>query len=258
MQRLTKAQEDYFKDSLIRDKNKNLMVCHHLTDAEFDAFDKDKIGGHNAFYGKGFYFSTSDKYDESFGEKFKGCFGQHRLECYIDMKNPLVIGDIDCFEAEEIMEYMRDNHPDYGKPGGPFEIAISPHEINDDSEELQLTPLHWNQEIFKLGAWAAYSEQLTNYAKENGYDGIIQAPIGTGPVEIVVFEPNQIKAIDNLYPTKSDNFKDNSREYLNEHLKDMSVDECCKVSKHISEVERQNKAKQLTRDKNKNNGREEI
>lgn len=251
MQELTRAQEEYFKGSAIRGRDGQLMVCYHLTNAEFDAFDKDKIGGHNAFYGKGFYFSTSDKYDESFGEQFKGCFGQNQLECYIDMKNPLVIGDIDIFEIEEIMEYMRDNHPKYGQPDGPFEIAISPREINEDSEELQLTPLHWNQEIFKLGAWADYKEQLTNYAKENGYDGIIQAPLGSGSVEIVVFEPNQIKSINNLYPTKSNNFKDNSKEYLQEHLKDMSFDECMKITKHIKE---QNKGKNVP-DKQKDNSK---
>ena len=251
MQELTRAQEEYFKGSAIRGKDGQLMVCYHLTNAEFDTFDKDKIGGHNAFYGKGFYFSTSDKYDESFGEQFKGCFGQNQLECYIDMKNPLVIGDIDIFEIEEIMEYMRDNHPKYGQPDGPFEIAISPREINEDSEELQLTPLHWNQEIFKLGAWADYKEQLTNYAKENGYDGIIQAPLGSGPVEIVVFEPNQIKSIDNLYPTKSDNFRDNSREYLNKNLKNMTIEECCKLSKHISDMEKQKKSKQVEKENTK-------
>lgn len=252
MQELTQAQRKYFQDSLIRNEQGNLIVCYHLTDAEFDAFDKNKIGGHNAFYGKGFYFSTSDNYDETFGEKFKGCFGQNKLECYINMENPLVIGDLDVFEVEEIMEYMRDNHPDYGKPGGPFEIAINPSEIKD-TDELQLTPNHWNLEIFKLGAWSCYKEQLTQYAKENGYDGILQAPVGTGPVEVIVFEPNQIKSIDNLYPTKSNNFKDNSREYLSEHLKDMSLDECMKLTKHIKEQDKQQKHLES----NKNRGEEE-
>ena len=239
MRELTKAQQEYFKDSQIRDMNGNLVICYHLTNAEFDAFDKEKIGGHNAFYGTGFYFSTSDKYDETFGEKFKGSFGQNKLECYIDMKNPLVIGDLDFFEVEEIMEYMRDNHPDYGKEGGPFEIATDPKDYPKSDDEYKLTPEHWCPEIFKLGAWSCYKEQLTQYAKENGYDGILQAPIGSGPVEVIVFEPNQIKAIDNLYPTQSDNFRDNSRDYLEEHLKDMSLNECLQVTKHIKEQERQ-------------------
>ena len=54
MQELTRAQEEYFKGSAIRGRDGQLVVCYHLTNAEFDTFDKDKIGGHNAFYGKGF------------------------------------------------------------------------------------------------------------------------------------------------------------------------------------------------------------
>lgn len=264
MQELTKAQKEYFKDSQIRDREGNLIVCHHLTSAEFDAFDKSKIGVHNSFYGHGFYFSTSDKYDEDFGKEFRGVFGHIRMQCYLDIQKPLVLDDLDMLEVEEIMEYMRDNHPDYGKPDGPLPIAIGQSELKNMPEGA-LTIYHWRDwekcggemQIFKVGGWDAYSEQLANYAKENGYDGIVQHPLGLGKsTEIVVFEPNQIKLTSNLYPTKSDNYKDNSREYLAEHEKDLSVEERCKISKHISDIEKQNRAKQLEKEKAKNNKEE--
>lgn len=237
MRELTNAQQEYFKNSQVRGRDGQLVPCYHCTSAEFDTFDKDKIGGHNSFYGRGFYFSTSDKYDETFGEQYSGCFGEHRLECYIDMKNPLVLGDLDIFEVEEIMEYMRDNHPDYGQPDGPFEIAIMPNEM-PGPDEYKLTPDHWNLEVFKLGAWAAYAEQLTNYAIENGYDGIIEAPLGAGPAEVIVFEPNQIKLTSNLYPTRSDNFRDNSSEYLQNP--DLSFEERAEIAKTIKEFNKNN------------------
>jgi hypothetical protein len=149
------------------------------------------------------------------------------------MKSPLVIGDIDYFEICDIMEYMKDHNPDYGKPGGPLEITLDL--CDPKASEDALTPAYWINDVWKLGAWKEYSEQLTEYAKENGYDGIINVPLGVGDAEIVVFEPNQIKSIENKYPTRDDNFKDNAKSYLKEHLKDMELDECLEISKYIKE-----------------------
>ena len=55
---------------------------------------------------------------------------------------------------------------------------------------------------------------------EYGYDGTIGNLFSGGHV-YVCFEPNQIKAIDNLYPTNEDNFIDNSKDYF----KKISLDE---------------------------------
>lgn len=253
MQELTKAQQDYFKDSRVRGSDGKLIVCYHNTANEFDAFDKSKINcAHNTFYGRGFYFSTSDKYDETFGEKYKGCFGEIKHECYINMKNPLVIDDVDILEAMDILEYLRDNHPDYGKPDGPPLIAIDISEYPDDNE-YKLIPEAFRSEIFFYGAWKDYADQLTAYAKENGYDGIIQQPLGLNqPTEIVVFEPNQIKLVSNLYPTQSDNFKDNSNEYLQNP--DLSFEERAEIARTIKEyVKQNNEDKNICAEKSCNN-----
>ena len=109
-----------------------------------------------------------------------------------------------------------------------------------EGDYLELRDLTGDQ--FHRGEWNAFSSLLTEWAQNNGYDGILSEAGGLDKRirEIVVFEPNQIKSVDNLYPTKSDNFRDNSREYLKEHLKDMSFDECMKLTKHIKEQEKQN------------------
>lgn len=41
---LTKAQQEYFKDSKVRDENGNLLVMHHGTGADFTEFDRSFIG----------------------------------------------------------------------------------------------------------------------------------------------------------------------------------------------------------------------
>lgn len=223
MQELTNAQREYFKDSQMRNSNGELITCYHCTSHDFDVFDKSKIGeGRDVgFLGKGFYFTTDDSYCNEYGD--------NKYECYINIKNPLVINDTDYIEIMDIMDYLKENHPDYGKPGGPIELAM-----DADDDTIALTPEDFNGPTFFLGLWQDYSKQLTDYAKENGYDGILADPPGTGDVfEIVVFEPNQIKSIDNLYPTKSNNFKDNSREYLKEN--NPSFDERKEISKAIKE-----------------------
>lgn len=42
-----------------------------------------------------------------------------------------------------------------------------------------------------------------------------------GSYTIIAFEPNQIKSVDNLYPTLNDNFRDNKEDYF----KTASLDE---------------------------------
>ena len=140
-----------------------------------------------------------------------------------------------------------------------FMSAIKDRYIED---YLEIVEQRWDERLsaetlvankFHRGEWASFAEQLTEWAKDHGYDGILDHAPHHGAIrEIVVFEPNQIKAVDNLYPTRSDNFRDNSKEYLKEHLKDLSIEECCKITKHI---QKQNKTE---RNKEKSQGIEEA
>lgn len=301
-QHLSKAQKEYFKDSQLRDRDGDLIQCFHYTNKQFDAFDKAHITD-DSFCGRGFYFTSMTTFGSSFG---KEC-----LECYIDMKNPLIVENLDDWQKEDLFAYFANSeeykkeelprlegHPrksedllkddlidiieyhefkeerlielqyemlrsyEYQsfKESGNIEDLLDSYELmkmkgyNEflaeidergldryvEGDYLELRDLTGDQ--FHRGEWNAFSSLLTEWAQNNGYDGILSEAGGLDKRirEIVVFEPNQIKSVDNLYPTKSDNFRDNSREYLKEHLKDMSFDECMKLTKHIKEQEKQN------------------
>ncbi|MEE0930540.1 MAG: hypothetical protein UIM53_06025 [Acutalibacteraceae bacterium] len=243
MSELTKAQEKYFEDSLMRDINNNLLVCYHGRRHDIDTFDKASLekSRDEGFLGKGFYFSTDEKYCNE--------YGKYKYACYLNITNPLIISDLDYSEIEDIMDYMKEHHPDYGKAGGPPRLDY----LNNSERDDVLTSDDFTKETFLLGFWKDYSQQLTEYAKEKGYDGIlIDTPLGGDVFELVVFEPNQIKSIDNLYPTKSDNFKDNSQEYLKENMGKMSFDEQVEVSKYVAEKQ----AKQNNKNKDKQKGKD--
>lgn len=79
--KLSPEQEEFFKDSKIRDEDGNLRTVYHGTGANFDTFDKEKAG--NGWLGKGFYFTPDKDVARSFGKNIK--------ENYINVKNPFVV-----------------------------------------------------------------------------------------------------------------------------------------------------------------------
>ena len=90
-------------------------------------------------------------------------------------------------------------------------------------------------------------------AKARGCDGVIVRSVNdtaTGTPKItnvyIVFKPEQIKSVDNLYPTPSKEFRDNSLEYL-KITKDMTFAERKEVSLHAAQILREAAKKNLHR-----------
>ena len=201
MQDLTKAQEEYFRESKIKDENGILLVCYHSTNHDFDVFNKDSIQR-----GPGFWFTVDKSYSEKHGDNL------HAV--YLNIKNPFNTENID-------LQYQY---------------------LSEFSEKQGLADGEWPYKDY-------YPKEFGEFLQSKGYDGMMWEY--RGEYTIIAFEPNQIKLTTNLYPTQSNDFKDNSREYLQEHLKDMSFDECMKITKHIKE---QNKGKNVP-DKQKDNSK---
>lgn len=76
---LTKGQQEYFKDSKVRDENGNLLVCYHGTDAEFTIFDANFISDDNKL-GNGFYFMAGKELQFSYDNIKK---------VYLNITNPI-------------------------------------------------------------------------------------------------------------------------------------------------------------------------
>lgn len=80
---LSKQQQDFFKDSKIKDKDGNLLEVYHGTNnGEFTIFNKDYIGSSNdkGWYGEGFYFATHEGEAKTYGQQVK--------KAYLNIKNP--------------------------------------------------------------------------------------------------------------------------------------------------------------------------
>ncbi len=217
---LTAAQIEFFKDSKVRDADGNLLVMYHGTGNEFDTFDISKSGqqyedGWSA-YGRGFYFTPDKVKAEEFSKETEGN-NKHVKEVYLNVKNPFYANE----DATELFEKYG-LEPFINSTGRDFITQINVRDGRDAS---------------------------TKILQELGYDGVIETFGEKGIDEVVVFNSNQIKNVDNLNPTNDPDIRyslsatDNKGRTLSEeqiqYFKDSKVrdeDGNLKVVYHGSEV----------------------
>ena len=164
---LTKQQQEYFKDSKVRDENGNLKVMYHGTEANagipkeywFNVFDIDRAGSHGNMLGNGFYFTSNKEHAQQYAHT-KG----NVYETYLNITNPL---EIESFGAEETIKNINPN--------------IEPNIYNKDG--------------------SINGSKVRDYLLDNGYDGIKSGDT------YVAFNSNQIKNIDNLNPTSNEDIR---------------------------------------------------
>lgn len=187
-QNLSKEQEEYFKDSKVRDENGNLKVMYHGTSAGghtvFDPYGKAKYG----LFGVGSYFTDNKSVAESYTEKGKGK-NKQIYETYLNITNP-----IDMDAAADPTAWSK------ALPDANF-----PTEGTNEDFYRAMEEYFEDQEYSR---WEA-SEAALEVMESMGYDGITH--IGGGRFNkkdetrhrvYIAFQPEQIKSIDNTNPTK--------------------------------------------------------
>ena len=171
---LTKEQQEYFKDSKIRDENGNLIVVYHGTkNADFTVFNRN----HN-------YFTDSKEMADSYAptsEKYTG---------YLNMKNPFVIdakGDKWSGIAvdDEVVQMLRESGSSVFKERGawrttPADIVSAIEEGIDDGR------------FDYDGVIIRNVDDTGSYHK--GTDNVVGN-------DYIVFNSNQFKNRDNTAPT---------------------------------------------------------
>ena len=181
---LTKAQAEFFKNSKIRDEQGRLLVVYHGTDKNFDEFNRDFIGSttHNmGLFGSGFYF-TNVKDTADYYSHFNKLDGDIKV-VYLNIQNPFMWNEYKTqSDYKRIVKKLRlGGIVEWSRGYSPYAI----HVITND----------------------ASSREFTQRLISCGYDGVI-FNYGNDELEIVAFEPNQIKSITNLNPTNKDNINE--------------------------------------------------
>ncbi len=193
---LTKEQQEYFKDSKVRDENGNLKTMYHGTDAEFNEFTYENYGKTGTAYGKGFYFTDSKEAGQSYGKNLK--------EVYLNIKKPMEIGKTTMSKADfkrlvEVVNKQTDGiiEADYGS----IEEAVMEYDYGGDDIDL----INSLMSVSGLNTDRFY-EILRNTL---GYDGIKANNNSNGKDGnyYLAFNSNQIKNVDNTSPTTNSDIR---------------------------------------------------
>lgn len=240
MKELTNAQKEYFQNSVVRDRQGDLLTVFHGSKTKgFDTFEYSPDRQTGTDYGEAYYF-TSDK------EKAKAY-------SYDSSKDPRIV-EWQKKKKELIDKYLETNDPKYTK--AMYELKVDGKNLDeilaagdyDTGGSVVAVYLDLRNPLIVDAQGKDYYRVYPEYfkeARECGYDGIIihnvnDNPRGTPkPIDVyVAFYPEQIKSVDNLFPTASKNFLDNTREYIEEHAYDMPLEDRFKAASIIRENER--------------------
>lgn len=154
----TEAFQKWFGKSKVVDENGKPLVVYHGTNAEFNAFDKNKIGSatDDGIWGRGFYFGSSSDTP----------YGTVKMPVYLKMENPFLVNDYNT--VKEIADYI--------------DVWEGNFNFDENNKVVQFSQ--------------SQLDQITSHIKEKGHDGII-VKLGDQWTEYVVFEPSQIKSVNN-------------------------------------------------------------
>lgn len=186
---LSKEQQEYFKNSKVRDENGNLQVMYHGSPNEFTVFDRSKSKSSGEF-GKGLYFTS----DESIA---KGDYSKDGkvYEVYLNVNNPLVDGGERTLTKKDIKQLVTEiaNNEDYGIENYGYDATIDSVTDMLDEHNSDFKILN-DLNLSTVGDFTELVELANNVIGTN-YDGIQNYR------QTVVFNPNQIKNVDNTNPS---------------------------------------------------------
>lgn len=210
--KLSKEQQEYFKDSKVRDDDGNLLVMYHGSESKFNEFNSSIN-----------WFTDSEEYSNYYGRKentiqkalgLEAKKSKNTYKTYLDIKNPKVLGNIDGyinqdFDVEEFIEASDISREDFNKLLEKY---------NEGKPEYEKA-----YRIYEL----TNSEAFKNYLISQGYDGIKANE--KGHTSYGVFNSNQIKNIDNTSPTTKPDIRyslseDNKGRKLSENQKEYYKD----------------------------------
>ena len=209
---LSKQQQEYFKNSKVRDEKGNLKTVYHGTDTKFTVFNYDYLGKNGTANGKGFYLADDINVAKSYSD------GKNIIEAYVDIQKPLSIGKTTITKNDYIkfLEAVNDKtngvlFADYGdgekiqKNSNKYKEIINQfkEEYNYGGDDVDLVLSILNSANITL-------EDGYRLLKNTiGYDGIIVETnyIDNGDTvsytQYIPLTPEQIKNVDNTNPTNN-------------------------------------------------------
>ena len=201
---LTNEQQEYFKNSKVRDSEGRLMRVYHGTYDDFTTFNLDHTKNANDL-GKGFYFTNKiDDAKNNYASSNGGDVQTKIEELAYELFQEKGYTEDDLYNNAYVEEYNKayDEAEAYYNKGKTI------------STYLNLTnPLYASEygHLYNSKGEEVMRASVEEYLRQ-GYDGIIDTSVKEkfpnqnleeGTTHYVVFKPEQIKSIDNINPTNN-------------------------------------------------------
>ena len=215
---LSAEQQEYFKDSKIRDTDGTLLVVRHGTDTDFNIFDFSKAGKNGKAEGYGFYFSDEPEITKRYGtiqkELYlnitKPLYNNKRTITKAELKkltNALIDFDIEKYKSDGLtwQDSFLSNYVDTYEFKKSRQYAVQEFvnqiwDYNTTDQDLVFEIAQADGRMYDSSAMKEFYNVLTDSI---GYDGIIAEwshPDGASKV-YVTFSSEQSKYISNKTPT---------------------------------------------------------
>ncbi len=184
----------WFGDSKVVDEQGRPLVVYHGSRESFDVFDIEKSGsatGNFGYFGKGFYFTTNIQAAKDYGADGFRSF-------YLKANNPYISNKKSDRELAKqfVKKYNIKYAPDTNMLLGNNNLVYSYNFLEDINNEEKIV------DLVILTQNGNYAEQFSELLKELGYDGLRYEKGAYN--ELLVFEPNQIKSVNNRGTYSSD------------------------------------------------------
>lgn len=202
--KLSEQQQEYFKDSKVRDAEGRLRPMYRGGAGSFTVFDRKKSKGSN-LYGRGFYFTDSKTH--------AGQYGNNVREFYLNITNPVSTTETTITRAQmrRFLAAVAENEDDFSFENYGYGATIDSvlRSIYGKSDFLMLNDVS----LTAIGDMVAAVE-LFNEINGTSYDGLIM------DTETVAFRSEQIKNVDNFTPTSDSDIRFSLKAYSEVEKKD--------------------------------------
>lgn len=234
---LSPEQESFFKDSVVRDANGNLIPMYHGSSSKFTVFDKSKGGQSNKTAKVGHWFTPSKEGAEKWANSaWWGDKDPTVYETFLNIKKPMVYEAVDnsaqIKKLKDQLDQAYDNiNSTYRGSKEYYDAYKAYNDISRKIDDLSFTDPY---EQFRSHIYAmegktpsqanasgvgivmededAAIQKYIDMLKSEGFDGIIikgtgydQNVMGGPNDQYVVFDSNQIKSTSNKKPTLNPN-----------------------------------------------------
>ncbi len=224
---LTAQQQEYFRESKVRDDDGVLLPVYHGASQPITQFSPEYTGNGQDFFGSGFYFTTSKETAQGYASE------SHLVTAYVNLKNPLVIDgkehenlshiSVAAEHAHAILQHLPSLYTpldiDASEPNPLGDFMESIWEDNPQTvEEFELYIKQLADEFFTDKNLRDFDILFANHPTEFrqalkdvlGYDGVVVK----FPTEkhVVAWFPEQIKDIRNANPQNTPLLMDKSAE----------------------------------------------